>query len=49
LAVHPRVAFPVHDANLAFGYGIAHKAPAKFLPENGIEFVVIGVGDTKEL
>ena len=48
LAVRPRVAFPVHDANLLFGFGMAHKAPSQFLPENGIEFVVVSVGETKE-
>jgi L-ascorbate metabolism protein UlaG (beta-lactamase superfamily) len=49
LKVHPRVAFPVHDANLHFGYGVVHRAPSEFLPKNGIEFVVVGVGETKEL
>lgn len=47
LLVKPRVAFPVHDGNLIYP-GVPHRAPAKFLPEAGIEFVVIAVGETKE-
>ncbi len=46
LALKPRVAFPVHDGNLVHP-GVPHRAPAKFLPEAGIEFVVIGIGETK--
>ncbi len=46
LLVHPRVAFPVHDAIVSTA---ANVVAGKYLPESGIEFVVIGVGETKTL
>jgi L-ascorbate metabolism protein UlaG (beta-lactamase superfamily) len=45
LKIKPRVAFPVHDGTR---FGSAHNLPAKLLPENGIEFVVMIEGDSKE-
>ena len=47
LVVKPRVAFPVHDAVLA-NIELGHFAPKKILPEHGINFVVISIGETKE-
>lgn len=46
LMIKPKVAFPVHDGTR---FGSAHNLPAKILPENGIEFVIMVEGDNKEL
>jgi L-ascorbate metabolism protein UlaG (beta-lactamase superfamily) len=46
LAVHPRVAFPVHDGILKVR-GLVHRVPSQILPENGIAFEVIEQGETK--
>lgn len=45
LELKPKVAFPVHDGTR---FGSAHNLPAKILSENGIDFVVMVEGDTKE-
>lgn len=45
LMLKPQVAFPVHDGTR---FGSAHNLPSKILPENGIEFVVMIEGDSKE-
>jgi L-ascorbate metabolism protein UlaG (beta-lactamase superfamily) len=45
LLIKPIVAFPVHDGTR---FGSAHVLPGKILPQNGIEFVVMIEGDTKE-
>jgi L-ascorbate metabolism protein UlaG (beta-lactamase superfamily) len=47
LAVRPRVAFPVHDAVLSTPI-LGQVWPSKYLPEAGIEFVVLNAGDSKE-
>ncbi len=47
LALKPRVAFPVHDGFTPLP-GSVHGVPKKYLPEAGIDFVVIGIGETKE-
>ncbi|MDB5266819.1 MAG: hypothetical protein JWN89_634 [Parcubacteria group bacterium] len=41
----PKKAFPVHDGTR---FGSAHNLPAKLLPANGIEFVVMAEGDSRE-
>ena len=48
LAVRPRVAFPVHDAVL-INPSMVHQLPGNVLPKEGIQFVVIGVGESKDL
>lgn len=45
LMLKPKVAFPVHDGTR---FGSAHNLPAKILPAEGIEFVVMIEGDSKE-
>lgn len=45
LALQPKVAFPIHDGTR---FGSAHNLPSKILPENGIEFVVMIEGNSKE-
>lgn len=45
LMLKPKVAFPVHDGTR---FGAAHNLPAKILPNEGIEFVVMIEGDSKE-
>ena len=45
LELKPKVAFPVHDGTR---FGSCHALPARILPENGIEFVVMIEGDSKE-
>lgn len=45
LALKPKVAFPVHDG---LRFGTAHNLPAKVLPTQGIEFVAMVEGDSKE-
>lgn len=45
LELKPKITFPVHDGTR---FGSAHALPGKILPENGIEFVVMVEGDTKE-
>ncbi len=45
LELKPKIAFPVHDGTR---FGSAHALPSKILPENGIDFVVMIEGDTKE-
>ncbi len=45
IKIHPRVAFPVHDF---IRIGPVHTLPAKFLPENGIEFIPMVEGDSHE-
>ena len=47
LKVKPRVAFPVHDGMLRIKGG-NHGVPSKFLPENGINFVIIEEGKSHE-
>ena len=47
LEIKPRIAFPVHDGILKQA-GLVHRAPAKVLSENGIEFVGMIEGDEKE-
>ncbi len=45
IKLKPQKAFPVHDGTR---FGSAHVIPGKVLPQNGIEFVVMVEGDTKE-
>jgi|SRR3989344_2636935 len=45
LALKPKVAFPVHDG---LRFGTAHNLPAKVLPTQGIEFVAMVEGNSKE-
>jgi L-ascorbate metabolism protein UlaG (beta-lactamase superfamily) len=49
LAVKPRVAFPVHDANLVNQKGITVRLPAIFLPEASIQFIVLEINKETEL
>ncbi|MHB1316943.1 MAG: MBL fold metallo-hydrolase [Minisyncoccota bacterium] len=46
LKIKPRVAFPVHDGFSPLP-GSVHSVPQKYLGEMGIDFVVIGIGETK--
>lgn len=49
LVVHPRVAFPVHDAVLNQDrIGSAHSAPVIALAEKGIQFVPLKTGESAE-
>lgn len=46
LELKPQAAFPVHDGMLVDGrFGSVHGAPAKFLPEAGIEFRPLAAGE----
>jgi L-ascorbate metabolism protein UlaG (beta-lactamase superfamily) len=45
LMLKPKVAFPVHDGTR---FGSAHVWPAKILPPNGIEFIPMTEGESKE-
>ncbi len=45
LTLKPRVAFPVHDFKRS---GLDQTVPAKLLPPQGIEFIPMVEGDTKE-
>lgn len=45
LLLKPKIAFPVHDGTR---FGSAHALPLKILPTQGIEFVPMIEGDTKE-
>lgn len=45
LSIKPKIAFPVHDGTR---FGSAHVLPGKILPDNGIEFVVMAEGDSKQ-
>ncbi len=45
LLLKPKIAFPVHDGTK---FGSAHALPLKILPAQGIEFVIMVEGDTKE-
>ncbi|MAG61269.1 hypothetical protein CMI43_00390 [Candidatus Pacearchaeota archaeon] len=45
LKVKPKKVFPVHDGMLRIK-GANHKVPSRFLGKNGIEFVVIGEGNS---
>jgi len=47
LAVHPRVAFPVHDAIMK-SPSFAQRLPGMILPKEGIEFKVIEIDATEE-
>lgn len=47
IKISPRIAFPVHDGFSPLP-GSVHAFPTKVLKENNIDFVVIGVGETKE-
>ncbi len=49
LAVKPRIAFPVHDANLVNQKGITVRLPAIFLPPAGIQFLVLEINKEKEI
>jgi L-ascorbate metabolism protein UlaG (beta-lactamase superfamily) len=49
IQIHPRVCFPVHDGMLISDRpGPTYRLPPQILAAHGIEFVVIGVGETKE-
>ena len=49
LVVKPRIAFPVHDATVKdAALAFLHRIPTLALSENGIEFIVMNAGDTKE-
>lgn len=45
LKLKPRIAFPVHDH---IRFLSSHAVPAKILPENGIEFVTMVEGESRE-
>ncbi len=45
LELKPKKAFPVHDGTR---FTTAHMLPGRILPSNGIEFVVMVEGDTRE-
>ncbi len=45
LELKPKVVFPVHDH---FRYGGSHMAPANILPKNGIEWVSMAEGESRE-
>lgn len=45
IKLKPKKAFPVHDGTR---FGSCHALPLKILPQNGIEFVVMIEGETKE-
>lgn len=45
LLLKPRIVFPVHDGTR---FGTNHVLPARILPPNGIEFVVMVEGDIRE-
>lgn len=45
LEIKPKIVFPVHDGTR---FGSAHTLPARILPENGIEFIAMVEGDSKE-
>ena len=45
IKLKPRIAFPVHDH---IRFISSHNVPAKILPENGIEFVPMIEGDSRE-
>jgi L-ascorbate metabolism protein UlaG (beta-lactamase superfamily) len=49
LDVKPRVAFPVHDANLVNQKGITVRLPPIFLKPAGIDFVVLEINKETEL
>ena len=46
--VKPRIAFPVHDANLVRQNGITVRLPNIFLPQAGIKFQVLELGKETE-
>ncbi|MBI2482042.1 MAG: hypothetical protein HYV76_00515 [Candidatus Vogelbacteria bacterium] len=48
LEVKPRVAFPVHDGGLVKAIGITKRLPEIFLPQAGIEFVYLELGQERE-
>ena len=49
LSVKPKFAFPVHDATQKeTALGLLQRLPSQILSENGIEFVVMNAGDTKD-
>jgi L-ascorbate metabolism protein UlaG (beta-lactamase superfamily) len=49
LAVKPKKAFPVHDGMMyADRRGATRAVPKKYLSEQGIEFIDMNEGDTKE-
>ncbi len=45
LKLKPKIVFPVHDG---IRFGSAHTLPAKILPQNGIEFIAMIEGDSRE-
>lgn len=45
LSLKPKIAFPVHDH---FRFGGSHAMPSKILPENGIEFISMAEGDSRD-
>ncbi|TAL49231.1 hypothetical protein EPN83_01690 [Patescibacteria group bacterium] len=45
--ISPKIAFPVHDANLKSRGGV-HRHPAKLLEPREIQFIVIEEGETRE-
>lgn len=45
LHLKPKVAFPVHDH---LRYGGSHMAPANILPKNGIDFIPMVEGESRE-
>lgn len=47
LTVKPKKCFPVHDGNLRW-QGAPHRLPKNALEKNGIEFVVLLEGESKE-
>jgi len=49
IAVKPRIAFPVHDANLLKQTGITVRLPGIYLPKAGIKFVVLEINKETEL
>jgi L-ascorbate metabolism protein UlaG (beta-lactamase superfamily) len=49
ILIQPRVAFPVHDGNLARQNGITVRLPSIFLPKAGIAFIPLELGKETEL
>ena len=49
LTIKPRIAFPVHDANLVNQKGITIRLPALILPPAGIQFLVLEINKETEI
>lgn len=47
IKVQPKIAFPVHDGMLNT-FGANHNIPLNFLLKNGIDFIILKIGEEKE-